>query len=200
MIATLTGVLLEAEPVPVIGVGGLGLRVHVPSSLPLGRPGDEIVVHTHLCVREDSLTLYGFATRFERDAFVLLLGVNGVGPRLALAVLSKLPGPDLAEAVRAGAVARLITVPGVGRKTAQRMLLDLKDRIGRLEGAGPPAPSHPRAAGAAGVQEEAALALVNLGLTRPAADDALARVSVSEVDAGAGVEEWVRAALRRSRL
>lgn len=197
MIRTLTGRIARLDPVPVIEVGGVGFEVNVPESNRdgLGSVGDEATLHTYLAVREDSLTLFGFADEEERGLFIQLLGVGGVGPRLALAILSGLPAAELVAAIESGSVAALTRVTGVGRKTAQRIVLDLKEKVSRYR----PAPKVMSAGAALGVgeaQEEARLALVQLGLSRSAAEDALAKASADDTAKDAGVEEWVRAALR----
>ena len=140
MIGRLRGTVVHRSPRGeiVVDVGGVGYRVTVSPStiLALGRLGDEAVVHTHLHVREDALTLYGFATSDARDCFESLLGAHGVGPGLALAILS-VHGPDeLRAAVLDGDLGALTLVPGVGRKTAARLLLELKSRIDVPEAAG----------------------------------------------------------------
>lgn len=133
MIATLEGeILATGEDNLVIRVGGIGLRVYVPA--PLAHTNREtrssVFLHTHLVVREDALTLYGFETEQERDFFNLLLGVNGVGPRIALAILSALEVDAIRRAVLAEQVDIFSRVPGVGKKTAQKILLHLQGKVG----------------------------------------------------------------------
>nr|MDP9420802.1 Holliday junction branch migration protein RuvA [Actinomycetota bacterium] len=134
MIGSLRGALVERglDGAVLVEVAGVGYRLLVPPpTVPgLGEPGDDVVLHTHLAVREDALTLYGFATRDERACFEALIGAHGVGPALALAVLSVHRPDDLRRAVADDDVAALCLVPGVGRKTAARLLLELKDRLG----------------------------------------------------------------------
>lgn len=138
MIGSLRGTLVHRSPrgEVVVEVGGVGYRVAVsPATMvTLGQLGDEVVVHTHLHVREDALTLFGFATRDERDCFESVLGAHGVGPSLALAILS-VHGPwELRRAVLDGDLDALTLVPGVGRKTAARLLLELKARLDLPDG------------------------------------------------------------------
>ena len=138
MIARLRGTLVHRSPrgEVVLDVGGVGYRISVsPATLvALGAIGDDVVVHTHLHVREDALTLFGFATADARDCFESLLGAHGVGPGLALAILST-HGPDeLRRVVFDGDLDALTLVPGVGRKTAARLLLELKSRLDVPEG------------------------------------------------------------------
>ncbi|MGI8809081.1 MAG: Holliday junction branch migration protein RuvA [Acidimicrobiales bacterium] len=140
MIGRLRGTLAHrsARGEVVLDVGGVGYRISVSpaTSVALGRIGDEVVVHTHLHVREDALTLFGFAAADARDCFESLLGAHGVGPGLALAILST-HGPDeLRRVVLEGDLDSLTLVPGVGRKTAARLLLELKSRLDVPEGAG----------------------------------------------------------------
>jgi len=140
MIGRLRGLLVHRSHrgEVVLDVGGVGYRISASpaTSVALGSIGDEVVVHTHLHVREDALTLFGFATADARDCFESLLGAHGVGPGLALAILST-HGPDeLRRVVLEGDLDALTLVPGVGRKTAARLLLELKSRLDVPEGAG----------------------------------------------------------------
>jgi len=132
LIARLSGILHEKTPERVIiDVQGVGYDVRVPlstyGSLPATGAEVRLLVHTH--VREDAISLYGFTTSRERYLFEKMIGVSGVGPRLAIALLSGLPPEDLLEAIRGGEVARLCKVPGVGRKTAERLVVDLRDKM-----------------------------------------------------------------------
>jgi Holliday junction DNA helicase RuvA len=132
VISTLRGILQQrGDGQVVIDVAGVGFSVHVPTSLSADLPpqGQVVSLYTYLVVREDALALYGFATPEQREVFELLLQVNGVGPRLALAVLSHLSPDALRGAVGSGQVEALDRVPGVGRKTAERIIFHLKDRI-----------------------------------------------------------------------
>lgn len=138
MIGRLRGTLAHRSPKGevVIDVGGVGYRISVSpaTAVALGNVGDEVVVHTHLHVREDALTLFGFATADGRDCFESLLGAHGVGPGLALAILSTHGPDDLRRVVLEGDLDALTLVPGVGRKTAARLLLELKSRLDVPEG------------------------------------------------------------------
>ena len=180
MIARLCGTLVDKQPgSAVVDVGGVGYQVSIPLSTygEMGEPGSRVELHVHTHVREDALALFGFHTRFEKDVFTRLLAVSGIGPRTALAVLSGLGAQDLIEAVRGRDVTRLSSVPGVGRKTAERMVVDLADRIDSLaaqaDGGG--------RAGANGasdseVRQDLVSALVNLGYNVRVAADAAGRV------------------------
>ena len=133
MIGKLTGTLLEKNPPQIlIDCHGVGYEVDVPMSTFYNLPatGEQVALLTHFVVREDAQILYGFATPSEREAFRQLIKVTGVGPRMALSVLSGLSVPELAQAITAQAVGRLVKVPGIGKKTAERLLLELKGKIG----------------------------------------------------------------------
>ena len=137
MIGSLRGTLLDRQPTEVlVDVNGVGYRVLVsPSTLvDLGPPGGTVVLHTHLHVREDALTLYGFSTRDERDCFEALIGAHGVGPALAAAILSVHRPSSLRSVLASDDVDSLCLVPGVGKKTAARLLLELKARLDLPEG------------------------------------------------------------------
>ncbi len=135
MIASLTGRLAFKAPTHlVLDVHGVGYEVFIPLSTYYGLPNlsesTSLSVHTH--VREDAIQLFGFLTSQEKDAFVLLTSVSGVGPKLALSVLSALPVSDLVSAIQSGDVEKLTTVPGIGNKSASRLVLELKDKVEKL--------------------------------------------------------------------
>jgi holliday junction DNA helicase RuvA len=136
MIAVLNGRVLESYPDSlVIGVGGIGLQVFVPNAMrDRLRPGDEVFLHTYLVVRQEALSLYGFETREERELFLLLLSVDGIGPKSALAVLSTLSPDAIRRAIFHEQPEVFTRVPGVGKKTAQKILLQLQDRIPAISG------------------------------------------------------------------
>jgi len=132
MIGRLTGILLEKNPPQVtLDVAGVGYEVDVPMSTFYNLPaaGERVTLHTHLAVREDAHQLFGFATEAERSAFRQLLKISGIGARTALAVLSGLSVTELAHAVAAQEAGRLTKIPGIGKKTAERLLLELRDRM-----------------------------------------------------------------------
>lgn len=131
MIASLSGRILEVDSNSlIIEVGGVGVEVFVPAPLKdMYQSGDRIFLNTNLIVREDSLTLYGFETKDQKELFTLLLGVNGVGPRLALAILSMLRVDEIRNAILMSQTDILFQVPGIGKKTAQKIILQLQDRI-----------------------------------------------------------------------
>src|SRR6186997_211211 len=144
MIAFLRGRVLDKQPNRIIvDVQGVGYEVHVPLSTyyDIGDPGAEVAVRVYTHVREDVLQLYGFLTDLERQLFERLIGISGIGPKLAVAVLSGVDTGELVAAVQRGDVARLTRIPGVGRKTSERIVLELKDRLAQLVvpvGAGAP--------------------------------------------------------------
>ena len=138
MIGKLSGTLLEKSPPQVlVDCGGVGYEVDVPMSTFYGLPhlGEKVALLTHFVVREDAQLLYGFATATEREAFRQLIKVSGVGPRMALSLLSGMSVAELAQAVTAQEPGRLVKVPGIGKKTAERLLLELKGKLGADLGA-----------------------------------------------------------------
>ena len=137
MIGRIQGILAEKNfPQVVVTCHGVGYEIDVPMSTfyPLPRTGEEVTLLTHLVVREDAHLLYGFLTSGERTAFRQLLKISGVGPKVALAVLSGLSVDDLAAAVTNGDAARLTKVPGIGKKTAERLVLELRDKLPKVTG------------------------------------------------------------------
>lgn len=172
MIAHLRGRLLEKAPNRiVIDAHGVGYDVSVPLSTfyGLGEVGAEISLRIHTHVREDALLLYGFATRLEQELFERLISVGGIGPKVALAVLSGIEPAELIRAIERGDLARLTSIPGVGRKTSERIVVELKDRLPALpESAAGGAP-----AGSTGLRDDLLSALTNLGYHRPLAEKAV---------------------------
>ena len=175
MIAHLRGKLVDKQPnLVIIDVGGVGYAVTIPVSTysHLGQTGAEACLHIHTHVREDALALFGFATRGEKAIFEQLITVSGIGARLAVTVLSGLPTDDLSTAIRSGDVAQLTRIPGVGKKTGERMVLELREKLG-------PAISSDEMAARPGAddatQQEVISALLNLGCTRDAAQKAVGK-------------------------
>ena len=195
MIAHLRGQILEKQPTRVVvDVGGVGYDVSVPLSTfyLLGEAGTDIALRVHTHVREDALALYGFATALELDLFNRLISISGIGPKLALAVLSGIEPPDLVGAIERGDVARLTAIPGVGKKTSERIVLELKDRLPRphvIEKAGGAAPAGP------GLRDDLLSALVNLGYHRPLAEKAV-DAALKAGGRDAGFEQTLKQALR----
>jgi holliday junction DNA helicase RuvA len=164
VIAHLRGRILRKGPQEVVlDVGGVGYRVAIPVSTfyRLGEPGAEVELRTYTHVREDTLALYGFLTAAEQDLFERLISVGGVGPKLAVNVLSGIEVPELVRALRTSDVSRLTRVPGVGRKTAERLIVELKDKMPAAV-----ADEAPMAPAAGGPKEDLLSALVNLGYSR----------------------------------
>lgn len=196
MIAYLRGPLLAVESdALVVDVQGVGYRVHAPSGVlaEAGVPGDEVALHTHLHVRESELTLYGCADRPSIQLFEALIGVNGIGPRLALAMLSTHATADIRAAVVAEDVDTLVAVPGVGKKTAQRVILDLKPKLEALPGAALPAGGAGTGFPTGGAELDAIAALTALGYSAAEARRALAAADLPE---DASAESRIRAALQ----
>jgi len=176
VIAHLSGTLLEKHVQRlVVDVGGVGYDVQVPLSTfyAVGEPGDRVALGVYTRVTEEAIQLYGFHTALERTLFERLIGVNGVGPKLALAVLSGIEPADLVRAVRQGDVARLTRTPGIGRKTAERLVLELKDRL--PSGVDVVADA-PRRTDGDVVRDDVVSALVNLGYQRQAVEKTVDRV------------------------
>ena len=139
MIARLSGTVLEKHPMRVvIDVGGVGYDVHVPLSsfAAVGDAGSRLTLRVHTHVREDALVLYGFGSALEQLVFERLIAVSGIGPKLALSVLSGLAPEELVQAIATANVARLTSIPGIGRKTAERIVLELKDKLAAMTPAG----------------------------------------------------------------
>lgn len=175
MIALLRGVVLAADAErAVIDVGGVGLEVLAagPTLGALSRQvGAEVSLHTYLHVREDALQLFGFRSPRERAFFLALIGVSGVGPKVALAVLSGYPVDQLERAVALDDVKKFESIPGIGRRIAQRVVVELKDKVGALPGAAPA--GEPGPGPGADVVLQARSALQNLGLSLREAEEAL---------------------------
>lgn len=174
MIAHLYGVLLEKHPnQAIVETGGVGYDVTIPVStfthLPDAGASVRLKIHTH--VREDALALYGFLTQDEKALFEKLIGVSGIGPTLAVKILSGLAAPDLINYIRRGEVDRLVRIPGVGKKTAERMVLELRDKLPAVTGA--EADSAPAADALSPVDQDVLSALLNLGCARPQAEAAV---------------------------
>ena len=191
MIAQLTGrVVSTGLDSIVLSVGGVGFALTVAPALAASVPREEeTTVHTFLVVREDSLTLYGFGTEDERSAFQVLQTVSGIGPRIALAALAVLGPDELRRAVRDQDLAALQRIPGVGKKSAQRMALEIGDKLGQPSALDPVAPAAPVGA----VEAEVRDALVALGWTQAQAQSAVDALGGN----GLGASDLLRAALVR---
>ena len=193
MIAQLRGRVVSKGPGEVvIDVAGVGYRVTIPVSTfyRLGEPGSEASLLTYTHVREDALALFGFLTSGEQALFELLIGVAGVGPKLAINVLSGIEAEELVQALRAGDIARLQRIPGVGKKTAERLVVELRDKAQKLSIGAPAA----EASAGPTPKDDLVSALANLGYSRPEAEKAAERALKED---GAGrFEDMLRRSLR----
>lgn len=198
MITRITGILVSATPLAaIIETGGLAYEVHIPVTTAerLPQPGQQARLHTFVVYREDSQTLYGFATEEERDFFRMLIEkVTGVGPKMALSVLSKLSLPVLKSAIVAGDVGLLAKCPGIGKKTAERLVMELRDKMG-----GASAPVAGTAVSSESVPadnkiNDAVLALITLGYKAADADKAVRQALVA-LGATATTEALIKKAL-----
>jgi Holliday junction DNA helicase RuvA len=199
VIAHLRGSILEKHPNRiVIDVNGVGYDVFVPLSTfyGLGEPGAAIALRIHTHVREDALLLYGFATLLEQELFERLIGVSGIGAKVALSVLSGIEPQELIRAIERGDLARLTAIPGVGKKTSERIVLELKDRLPRAQvaaaiGGAAAAPEAPI------LRDDVVSALVNLGYHRPLAEKAAeAAITTVGSSSDASFERVLKQALR----
>lgn len=200
MIASLTG-SIEYVGLDrlILRVGGVGLLVHTtPATAAAARAGTEATLATSLVVREDSLTLYGFDTPAEREMFETLQSVSGVGPRLALAMLAVMGPEELRTALASGDTRSLTKIPGIGAKSAERLVLELRDKVGRLPGATAPAATSPRPA-AGDWREPVTKALVGLGWNAKQAEGAVDKVAAAEPPAEGEIAAYLRLALRELR-
>jgi len=195
VIAHLRGRIFEKHPNRlVLDINGVGYDVFVPLSTfyGLGEPGSETALRIHTHVREDALVLYGFATLLEQELFERLIGVSGIGPKVALAVLSGIEPLELIRAIERGDLARLTAIPGVGKKTSERIVLELKDRLPHAHVAAVTAgvaPSEPST-----MRDDVLSALVNLGYHRPLAEKAVESAIKAQPDGG--FERTLKQALR----
>ncbi|MDY0341123.1 MAG: Holliday junction branch migration protein RuvA [Coriobacteriia bacterium] len=188
MIAQVTGrVTAKSASACVIDVGGLGLRIAMATGALANLPavGDDVTVYTHLQVREDALSLYGFESLDEQELFERLIGVSGVGPKVALSILSVLSPATLKDAILRDDDALIATVPGIGKKTAQRLIIELKDRIGELGG-----DIHRPVGGGASAEASAALASMGFSANEIAA-------AFKGYDGSGDAQALLRQALRR---
>jgi Holliday junction DNA helicase RuvA len=173
MIAHLRGRLLSKHPnQAVIETAGVGydVTISIPTFSDLPSLGSEVALHIHTHVREDQIALYGFLRPAEKHLFEKLLTVSGIGPKLAITILSGMPADEMVGAIRHNDIARLTRIPGIGKKTAERMVLELRDKL-------PPAAETPAAPTTTAMEEDVLSALMNLGYQRPAAERALAQAA-----------------------
>ncbi|MBI5166635.1 MAG: Holliday junction branch migration protein RuvA [candidate division NC10 bacterium] len=197
MIAQIRGKLVIKSPGQVVvEVGGVGYQVFIPLSTYYQLPevGKEVLLYTSTHLREDALLLYGFLTLEEKAIFELLRSVSGIGPRLATNILSGISVEELAPAISQGNLHRLHAIPGVGKKTAERMVLELREKVVEIPIPSPSTPLPP-ALEREGLQEDMISALINLGYKRALAAQAVAR-ALKELPDGAGFEKLIKHSLR----
>ena len=203
MIGRIRGMLIEKSPgQALVECSGLGYEIDIPYTtfFHLPETGQEVTLHTHFAVREDAQSLYGFASRLDRNLFRLLIKVNGVGPKLAVGILSGLDAQQFIRCVEARDANSLVKLPGVGKKTAERLLIEMADRIGQLEGQFVPSqPDVPTGAGAATAnqagpdpRDEAEAALIALGYKPQEAAKAISKVAGPDMNS----ETLIRLALK----
>jgi Holliday junction DNA helicase RuvA len=201
MIAFLRGKLLEKHPNQVIlETAGVGYDVTIPVSTFSALPdsGAEIALRIHTHVREDALALFGFLTPDEKNLFEKLISVSGIGPSLAIKVLSGLAAAAIIDAIRAGHVEQLVRIPGVGKKTAERMVLELKDKLDGIGGGAVPAGVSIKAEPAlSDIEQDVLSALLNLGCNRASAETAVRKAKAAEP--GSVFEPMFRKALELVR-
>ena len=194
MIACISGKLINKKPThTVIEAGGIGFLLYISLSSyeKIGEPGDNVTIHTHLHAREDALQLYGFVTLEEKSLFQHLISVSGIGPRLALGILSGLEVKEFRRAVAANDIEGLTRAPGVGRKTAERLILELREKLGpedteALAGFG---------GGASETMESSVQALVSLGFKKTRVREVVGQIL--KTTPGLSIEETIRLALRK---
>jgi Holliday junction DNA helicase RuvA len=177
MIAHLRGRLLAKHPnQAIVETAGVGydVTITIPTFSDLPSPGSEVALHIHTHVREDQIALYGFLTPAEKRLFEKLITVSGIGPKLAITILSGMPANEMVGAIRGNDIARLTRIPGIGKKTAERMVLELRDKLPPTGAETPAAPT------ITAMEEDVLSALVNLGYQRPSAERALATAAKNE--------------------
>ncbi len=201
MIATISGILTHKSPeFIIVDVHGIGYRIIVPLStyykLPDTETGAQVFLHTYTHVREDAFLLFGFLTKDEKDIFEKLISVSQIGPKLAVNILSGISAAELKNAIAKGDIVRLTSIPGVGKKTAERITLELKDKIGFVSEVSQPSAISPQPFKKRDqLFEDAVSALVNLGYKKIVAEDAVKQVS-GDAGEGGGIEELIRGALK----
>lgn len=198
MIAHLTGTILSKQPnAVVIDVNGVGYEVTIPVSTfyDLGDVGAQASLRVHTHVREDAIMLFGFRTSREKELFLRLTSVSGIGPKLGITFLSGTSPDDLIAAIRSNDLARLVSIPGVGRKTAERVVIELRDKIGQLALLDSDVSSAPSTAvDVDATRDDVVAALVSLGYQKALADKIVARVL--EVESDRTIEHVLRQALK----
>lgn len=194
MIALLTGTIAHKSPDHIIlDVNGVGYRVQIPFSTYYELPEVGMVsLHIHTSVREDAIQLYGFRTRLEKSFFQMLIGVSGVGPKLARDILSNIQPAPLAQALMQGDIQKLSTIPGIGKKTAERLILELKEKVYKLDLSSAPA-AEPRQIPAEDIVDDVVSALLNLGYKEPQVRKAIGGLNAAP---GVTLEDLLKQALK----
>jgi Holliday junction DNA helicase RuvA len=198
MIAFINGILKHKSPTEVVvDVHGIGYAVHIPLSTyaKLGDIGLPVSLFTHLQMREDAMQLFGFATSEERQWFRMLLSVSGIGPRLAQGILSGIDVQELHDHIVQGEAAALTSIPGIGKKTAERLIVELRDKASKISIEGSAAAMAGPSSSA--LRSEALQALVSLGFTQQAAEKSI-QAAFSENKSVSSVEELIKSALRHA--
>jgi len=196
MIGQLRGTLLEKRPpVLLLDVGGVGYEVEAPMTVFYDLPdaGAELTLHTHFVVREDAQLLYGFADRYERELFRALIKVNGVGPKMALAILSGIEADRLARCIQDQDTPSLVKVPGIGKKTAERLVIEMSDRLDKIDGGPVSLPGRVDTRQPDDARSDAIAALEALGYRNK---DAAAAVAKAADEDGLSSEQLIRKALK----
>ena len=195
MIGQLRGTLLEKRPpVLLLDVNGVGYEVEAPMTVFYSLPetGEPLTLHTHFVVREDAQLLYGFADRYERELFRALIKVNGVGPKMALAILSGIEADRLAQCIHDQDTTSLVKVPGIGKKTAERLVIEMRDRLDKIDGGPVSLPGQTPLAQPDDARSDAIAALEALGYRNKDAAAAVGQVA----EEGATSEQLIRLALK----
>lgn len=198
MIASLRGTLLSKSATELlIDVNGVGYAVSIPLSTyeTIGDVNSTVILLTYLHVREDALQLYGFATEEERNLFRLLISVSGIGPKMAQSILSGISVTDLSNHISEGNHFALTKIPGIGKKNAERLVVELREKIGKMEI--PSSLARASSASQTNVRSEALLALTSLGFNRVVAEKAL-RAAIAETNGDASVEALIKAGLKHA--
>jgi len=200
MIEYLTGTLLEKTPTKAVilaGGVGYGALISLATFERLPAVGQNASLHTYLAVREDAMTLYGFGETLEREMFLLLTGVNGIGPKIAIGILSSAGTDTLRENIARGNAAALTALPGIGKKTAERITLELREKISALAGGDPSSAFGAAAGSVPEIRAEALAALVALGYGRPVAERAIRNALKEGPSVEANVETLLKSALKQ---
>ncbi len=202
MIAYIQGIVAEKNPTrAVIDVNGIGYEILVPISSyeRIGAVGETAKLLTYLHVREDILQLFGFSTQDEREMFLLLISISGIGPKSALGIISSIATKDLKHAIAHEDLNLLTAVPGIGKKTAQRIVVELKDKVAKL-GAISDAGSRTIPSGTSAIADEAMMALISLGYHKSIAEKAIVKALQDNKDKELSLQDLIKTALRYASL